>query len=246
MPAAAPLSAPAPAARAARGAAPAPRAPAAAAAAAARLARRRASSSAASTSGDRPRSAEPAAPWSPPPAAKPAAAAATTPPADPFAERNAYSDADPVSRFMLWYFSRTMSAQLGGAPYDGSYDGFVALSREITRGRSAKQQQDVVDGILGSLLPPQAPANFRKWFPLNKRNAEFNAWITTLGFGWLVGPSEVVEVEVEFEGRPQAWRSGVKIEKCRYLENSGCVGMVSGCFGCWGGGVRRLAFESFS
>jgi hypothetical protein len=144
---------------------------------------------------------------------------------------------------MLWYFSRTMSAQLGGAPYDGSYDGFVALSREITRGRSAKQQQDVVDGILGSLLPPQAPANFRKWFPLNRRNAEFNAWVTTLGFGWLVGPSEVVEVEVEFEGRPQTWRSGVKIEKCRYLENSGCVGMVRLSWVGWVGGFEVIDYS---
>lgn len=31
-------------------------------------------------------------------------------------------------------------------------------------------------------------------FPLNKRNAEFNAFITVLGFAWLVGPSKLQEV----------------------------------------------------
>lgn len=64
------------------------------------------------------------------------------------------------------------------------------------RGRTTAQQQETVDSVLASLLPPQAPERFRRWFPLNRRNAEFNAWITTLGFGWLVGPSEVTEVEV--------------------------------------------------
>lgn len=28
--------------------------------------------------------------------------------------------------------------------------------------------QETVAGVLISLLPPQAPANFRKWFPFNK------------------------------------------------------------------------------
>lgn len=156
-----------------------------------------------------------------------ASSSSDAPKADPFATREVYSDSDPLSKFMIRYFSGVMSKQLDNKPYDGTYEGFVELSREIMRGRTSKQQQETVAGVLGSLLPPQAPERFRRWFPLNRRNAEFNAWITTLGFTWLVGPSEVMEVEVEFEGRKETWRSGVKIEKCRYLENSGCVGMVS-------------------
>lgn len=63
-----------------------------------------------------------------------------------------------------------------------------------------------------------------------QRNAEFNAFITTIGFGWLVGKMEQKDVEVQFEGKTEVWRSGVKITKCRYLENSGCVGM---CVNMW-------------
>ena len=144
---------------------------------------------------------------------------------DPFETKETYSDNDPISKFMIGYFSRVMSKQLDGHHYDGTYEGFVELSREIMRGRTSKEQQDTVAGVLSGLLPPQSPERFRKWFPLNRRNAEFNAWITTLGFGWLVGPSEVQEVEVEFKGKKEVWRSGVHIKKCRYLENSGCVGM---------------------
>lgn len=55
--------------------------------------------------------------------------------------------------------------------------------------------------------------------------AEVNAAITQKFFAWLVGPLEVKEVEVQFEGKPQTWKSGVQIEKCRYLEQSGCKGM---------------------
>lgn len=79
----------------------------------------------------------------------------------------------------------------------------------------------MVSEVLLSMLPPGAPAQFRKLFPPTKWAAEFNAALTVPFFHWLVGPSEVIEVEVE--GVKQ--RSGVRIKKCRYLENSGCVGM---------------------
>jgi hypothetical protein len=148
-------------------------------------------------------------------------------PADPFATKEVYNDSDPLSQFMIKYFSKVTSKQLGGLPYDGTYEGYVELSREIMKGRNTEQVQELVAGILDSLLPPQSPERFKQWFPLNKRNAEINAWITTLGFKWLVGPSEVQEAEVEFNGEKQIWKSGVKIKKCRYLENSGCVGMCT-------------------
>lgn len=150
-----------------------------------------------------------------------------SPPVDPFENREIYKDDDLLSKFMIRYFSKVMSDQLGGIPYDGTYESFVELSRQIMKGRNTKEQQEAVAGVLGSLLPPQSPERFKKWFPLNRRNAEFNAWITTLGFTWLVGPSEITEAEVEFEGRKEVWKSGVHIKKCRYLENSGCVGMCT-------------------
>ena len=56
-------------------------------------------------------------------------------------------------------------------------------------------------------------------------SAETNASITAIFFKWLVGPLETKEVDVDFEGEKRTWRSGVQIKKCRYLEQSGCVGM---------------------
>eukprot|EP00887_Chlorella_sp_A99_P003435 scaffold7.g3435.t1 len=171
-----------------------------------------------------------------------------------------------VAGVRIWYFSKVMSEQLGGKPYDGTWDSFVELSREIMKGRNTREQQETVAGVLAGLLPPQAPERFRqgggrrrasghrlccssscdwtetlgssppclpacvprvcrRWFPPNKINSEVNALLTTLGFTWLVGPSELKEVEVQYEGRTEKWMSGVQIKKCRYLESSGCVGM---------------------
>lgn len=129
-----------------------------------------------------------------------------------------------------------------GKRYDGNYDNFVNLSREIMRGRNTAQQRETVAAVLGSLLPPDAPATFRKLFPFNRATAEFNAWLTTIFFTWLVGPSELKDIEVEYEGSKETWRSGVQIKKCRYLEASGCTGLcvnlckvcIRGCL--WQGG----------
>ncbi|KAM7525945.1 hypothetical protein LguiA_015847 [Lonicera macranthoides] len=105
--------------------------------------------------------------------------------------------------------------------FDYDYESFVDVSKRVMKGRSRLQQQKVVREVLLSMLPPGAPDQFRKLFPPTRWAEEFNATLTVPFFHWLVGPSEVVEVEIN--GVKQ--RSGVHIKKCRYLENSGCVGM---------------------
>ena len=46
-----------------------------------------------------------------------------------------------------------MSQNLGGVPYERSWDGFVALSKELMKGRSSKEQRQAVAGVLDSLMP---------------------------------------------------------------------------------------------
>ncbi len=79
-----------------------------------------------------------------------------------------------------------------------------------------------------NLQPPSHPVPTlrRKLFPPTQFSAEFNALIASLGFFWLVGPSSVKQEEVEVApGVKRVQASVVHIEKCRYLESSGCVGM---------------------
>ena len=139
--------------------------------------------------------------------------------ARPFAEREVYADSDLLSKFMIAYFSKVMSNQLGGRdmvdrgglrcmegvfcglrtfttataclthiaeqtaawyiftagqPYDGSTRDLWSCPVRSCGATTARNSNKQSAGVLESLLPPQAPANFRRWFPHNKRNAEFN------------------------------------------------------------------------
>ncbi|XP_038725614.1 beta-carotene isomerase D27, chloroplastic-like [Tripterygium wilfordii] len=147
----------------------------------------------------------------------------------PMGQKTKYNDGFFEKAFMTLFARKMEKFGPSGAEtkekekgfFDYDYEVFVDVSKSVMKGRSRMQQQEVVREVLLSMLPPGAPAQFRKLFPPTRWAAEFNAALTVPLFHWLVGPSEVVEVEVD--GVKQ--RSGVHIKKCRYLENSGCVGM---------------------
>lgn len=160
---------------------------------------------------------------------------AATAPA-PMGEKTEYRDG-PLERAFMGLFARKMEKyatkkkqqqqqqteleKKKKAVWEWDYESFVDVSRRVMVGRTRAQQQEAVREVLLSMLPPGAPEQFRKLFPPTRWACEFNAALTVPFFHWLVGPSEVIEVEVD--GVKQ--KSGVLIKKCRYLENSGCVGM---------------------
>ncbi|RAL50950.1 hypothetical protein DM860_005306 [Cuscuta australis] len=151
----------------------------------------------------------------------------------PMGQKTKYNDG-MLERAFMTLFARKME-KFGGSNkkwrspeedrrkgwFGYEYESFVEASSRVTVGRNREQQRQVVRQVLLSMLPPAAPQQFRKLFPPTKWAAEFNAAIAVPFFYWLVGPSKVVEVELN--GVKQ--KSGVQIKKCRYLENSGCVGM---------------------
>jgi Beta-carotene isomerase D27-like, C-terminal len=102
-----------------------------------------------------------------------------------------------------------------------TFQGMIEVSRSLMKGRTASQQRDAV--IKGF---PSVPSWFRKVFPYSKWGAEINAKITPAFFTWLVGPMQTIEVEFERpNGEIVTQNSGVHIERCRYLAESGCVGI---------------------
>lgn len=129
-------------------------------------------------------------------------------------------------RAFIWLFSRKMARAVGAKPRAAGYDGFVELSQKIMQGRNAAQQQALVAIVLKSLVPAPALWLIRTLFSPTRLVCELNAWFATVLFEWLVGPCEVREVEVtDRDGNLRRQKSGVHIQKCRYLEQSGCVGM---------------------
>lgn len=129
-------------------------------------------------------------------------------------------------RLFIWLLSRKMAIALGKSTTQSGYDGFVDLSQQIMQGRNAAQQQDLVSVVLKSLVPAPILKIIRTFFSPTQLVCELNAWFATILFEWLVGPCEVRAIEVmDKNGKPRSQRSEVYIKKCRYLEQSGCVGM---------------------
>lgn len=119
-----------------------------------------------------------------------------------------------------------MARAVGKPKVQDGYAGFVDLSLQIMQGRSAQEQQALVAVVLQSLVPAQVLWLIRKLCSPTRLVCELNAWFATVLFEWLVGPCQVAEVEiVDQNGLIHRQKSGVHIEKCRYLEQSHCVGL---------------------
>lgn len=147
------------------------------------------------------------------------------PPARETVEKTVYHDT-LVERVFIWLFSRKMAKAIGqDSPLPG-YDGLVDLSKQIMQGRNAQEQQSLVAVVLKSLIPAPALWLVRRFFSPTPWVCELNAWFATQLFEWLVGPCEVRQAEVtDASGQVRLQNSGVHIQKCRYLEQSQCVGM---------------------
>ncbi len=140
-------------------------------------------------------------------------------------EKTVYQD-NLFDRLFIALFSHKMAKAVGKKSQKQGYDGFVDLSFKIMRGRNSLEQQKLVEIVLQSLVPSFALKMIRTLFSPTQWVCEWNAWFAKLMFEWLVGPTEVRAVEVTGEnGQLRSQKSQVHIEKCRYLEESGCVGM---------------------
>lgn len=135
-------------------------------------------------------------------------------------------DDNLLDRLFIWLFTRKMSQVLGRSTKIGGYAGLVELSQQIMHGRNAQQQQVAVLRILQSLIPAPVLWAIRTFFAPTRLVCVLNAWFAARMFEWLVGRCQVTQAEVDLaDGTMRSQPSGVKIEKCRYLAESGCVGM---------------------
>jgi hypothetical protein len=131
-----------------------------------------------------------------------------------------------IDRLFIWLFSRKISQALGAGTQVKGYSGFVDLSKQVMRGRNAREQQLIIARVLQSLVPAPVLWGIRTFFSPTRLVCVLNAWFAAQMFEWLVGASSVVEAEVDLlGGGTRLQPSGVYIQKCRYLAESGCVGM---------------------
>ncbi|MEA5463380.1 DUF4033 domain-containing protein [Leptothoe sp. PORK10 BA2] len=140
-------------------------------------------------------------------------------------EKTTYHDSF-FDQLFIRLFASKMSHAVGERSNRPGYDGFVELSEKIMRGRNSQQQQQLVAVVLQSLVPAPVLWGIRTFFSPTQLVCELNAWFASQLFEWLVGPCEVQSTEITTStGETRQQKSNVHIKKCRYLEQSGCVGM---------------------
>ncbi|MBE9028629.1 DUF4033 domain-containing protein [filamentous cyanobacterium LEGE 11480] len=140
-------------------------------------------------------------------------------------DKTVYHD-NGFDRLFIALFSHKMAKAVDRPIRFSGYDGFVDLSKQIMAGRNSQDQQRLVAVVLQSLVPAPVLWLIRTLFSPTQWVCEANAWFATLLFDWLVGPCHVKSVDLQLaDGTTRSQKSVVQIEKCRYLEQSGCVGM---------------------
>lgn len=129
-------------------------------------------------------------------------------------------------RLALGLINRKIAQALGLTPPPATYAHFVQLSQQVMQGRTPPQQQALIAKVLASVIPSWVLWGIRTVFSPAPLVCELNAWFATQLFQWLVGPCEWQSTLVSGPDQAYRWqRSRVQIKKCRYLEESGCVGM---------------------
>uniref|UniRef100_A0A7N0UDN2 Beta-carotene isomerase D27-like C-terminal domain-containing protein n=1 Tax=Kalanchoe fedtschenkoi TaxID=63787 RepID=A0A7N0UDN2_KALFE len=103
------------------------------------------------------------------------------------------------------------------------YDSLVEAARAASKNFNPAQQRELVTEALHKAVPKPILSLIRMVLPDSKLKREYFAAFTTLFFTWLVGPCEVRESE--HKGGME--KNLVHIQKCRFLQESNCLGMCT-------------------
>ncbi|XP_027353345.1 beta-carotene isomerase D27, chloroplastic-like [Abrus precatorius] len=133
---------------------------------------------------------------------------------------NAYKD-NLFDRLAINHLSKSVQAATGLGNNKSGYESLVEAATAAKLKFDPIHQQEVVIQALDRAFPKPILSLIKTLLPPSKLAREYFAAFTPLFFAWLVGPSEVRESEVN--GRRE--KNVVFIRKCRFLEETNCVGM---------------------
>ncbi|KAL1539710.1 Beta-carotene isomerase d27, chloroplastic [Salvia divinorum] len=136
--------------------------------------------------------------------------------------KTSYSD-NWFDRLAINYLSQSLQSSAGMRSSKEGYEGLVEAATMASRRFDPIQQRGVVIETLKTALPAPLLLLIKKTMPPSKFARELFAIFTTIFFAWLIGPCQVKESE--FEGRTE--KNVVYVPKCRFLEETNCVGMCT-------------------
>ncbi|GAY55764.1 hypothetical protein CUMW_166650 [Citrus unshiu] len=134
------------------------------------------------------------------------------------------------------HLSQSVQDATGIKNNKGGYEGMVEAAKAVLRNFDQAQQRAIVIQALERAFPRPIltmATQVRAVLPESKLAREFFAVFTTIFFAWLVGPCEEVFYHLSFckvresEVNGKTEKNVVHIKKCRFLEESNCVGMCT-------------------
>lgn len=140
-------------------------------------------------------------------------------------------DSLPLNRVVYGLFRKKMVAALNSQDsMEAGYPAIIDLTRRLNSLGSPRETQETTRKILKSLFPSWLPGAFKVMFakPFPDLSCRLNAWATWLTCQWLMGECEINAVDID--GGDVRDGYGVLVKRCRYLEESGCVGIcINSC-----------------
>ncbi|XP_074267830.1 beta-carotene isomerase D27, chloroplastic isoform X2 [Silene latifolia] len=127
--------------------------------------------------------------------------------------------------FFLNSFRQKLVEEVGWESEKEGYDGLIELANGLLVGRSKEKASQAAVRILKSLFPPFLLDLYRTLItPIGggKIAAIMVARVTAFTCQWLMGPCSVNSITLP-DG--SSCQSGVFVERCKYLEESKCVGV---------------------
>ncbi|RAL47675.1 hypothetical protein DM860_012300 [Cuscuta australis] len=136
--------------------------------------------------------------------------------------KNVYRD-NWFHRLAINHLSHCLRAVTGLGSGKNGYDGLVETTTAVYRNFDSAQQQKIVLQALEKAIPRPILLLMRIVLPQTTFVRECCAAFTTIFLTWLVGPCEVREGD--FMERKE--KNTVHVVKCRFLEETNCVGMCT-------------------
>ncbi|GFQ01554.1 beta-carotene isomerase d27 chloroplastic [Phtheirospermum japonicum] len=130
-----------------------------------------------------------------------------------------------IDDVFLNVFRSKMAQEAGWDSEKPGYDGLIEISHRLMVGRSNSEATKAAVRTLIALFPPLLLDLYKKLIsPIadGKVAAEMVARVTAISCQWLMGTCAVNSVDLP---SGSSWSSGVFVEKCKYLEESKCVGV---------------------
>jgi hypothetical protein len=138
-----------------------------------------------------------------------------------------------ADKLFLIVFRNQMAKRVGidsDLPKD-DYMGLMELTAAMNARFSDRRQvqliaQDVLRSLFPSWMPPQYKILFSKPFP--QFSCRMNAWATSIVGTWLMGETEINDVEID--GGKIGRNQGLLVKRCRFLQESNCASVcVNSC-----------------